>query len=108
MAANVLGGAETYDPVPYFWSEQFGRMVQYAGFHGPADRLVWRGDAADARWTVAWLDGPGQSSDRLVAMLTVGQPRDLTQARRAIAAGAAVDPVRLADPAVPVRDCVLA
>src|SRR5512132_2953743 len=23
VAANILGGDETYDPVPYFWSEQF-------------------------------------------------------------------------------------
>ena len=33
VAANIAGGAEVYDPVPYFWSEQFGRMVQYAGHH---------------------------------------------------------------------------
>ncbi|MGH3152419.1 MAG: NAD(P)/FAD-dependent oxidoreductase, partial [Streptosporangiaceae bacterium] len=44
VAANIMGGAEVYDPVPYFWSEQFGRMVQYAGHHTAADRLVWRGD----------------------------------------------------------------
>ena len=28
-AANIAGGRERYDPVPYFWSEQFSRMVQY-------------------------------------------------------------------------------
>src|SRR5262250_1479789 len=38
VAANVLGGDEVYDPVPYFWSEQFGRMVQYAGHHTAADQ----------------------------------------------------------------------
>ena len=36
----------TYDPVPYFWSEQFGRMVQYIGYHADAGRLIWRGDPA--------------------------------------------------------------
>ena len=39
VAANVLGGDEAYDPVPYFWSEQFGRMVQYVGYHGAADSM---------------------------------------------------------------------
>ncbi len=29
LAANLTGGSERYDPVPYFWSEQFGRMLQY-------------------------------------------------------------------------------
>ncbi len=102
-AANLLGGAEVYDPVPYFWSEQFGRMVQYVGYHGGAGRLLYRGDpAADQHWGAAWLDG-----DRLIALLTVGLPRDLLQGRRVIGSGAAVDPAKLADPAVPVRDCVL-
>jgi NADPH-dependent 2,4-dienoyl-CoA reductase/sulfur reductase-like enzyme len=33
-AATLLGEEAVYDPVPYFWSDQFGRMVQYAGHHG--------------------------------------------------------------------------
>ena len=53
------------------------------------------------KWAVAWLAG-----DRLVALLTVGLPRDLLQGRRVIEAGAPVDAARLADPAVPVRDTV--
>ena len=114
VAANILGGNETYDPVPYFWSEQFGRMVQYAGHHSAADRLVWRGDPADREWAACWLAasgpaGPGTgdgAGERLVALLTVGRPRDLLQGRRVIAAGGAVDPGRLADPGVPVRDAV--
>jgi len=109
VAANILGGDETYDPVPYFWSEQFGRMVQYAGHHGGADRLIWRGDPADREWAACWLAGPGAADgagERLVAVLTVGRPRDLLQGRRVIAAGGAVDPGRLADPGIPVRDAV--
>jgi 3-phenylpropionate/trans-cinnamate dioxygenase ferredoxin reductase component len=101
-AANVLGGGLAYDPVPYFWSEQFGRMLQYVGYHGGADRLLWRGDHDGDRWAAAWLAG-----DRLVALLTVGLPRDMLQGRRVIEAAAPVDPQRLADPAVPVRDSVL-
>ncbi len=101
VAANVLGGSTVYDPVPYFWSEQFGRMVQYVGWHGAADHVIWRGDpAVDAKWAVGWVAG-----GRLAAMLTVSLPRDLLQARRLIEAAARVDPARLADPAVAVRDC---
>jgi 3-phenylpropionate/trans-cinnamate dioxygenase ferredoxin reductase component len=114
VAANIAGGDETYDPVPYFWSEQFGRMVQYAGYHGGAGRLIWRGDPADREWAACWLAGspPGDAGaaegtgERLVALLTVGRPRDLLQGRRVIAAGAAVDPDRLADPLIPVRDAI--
>ena len=99
VAANILGADAVYDPVPYFWSEQFGRMLQYAGYHGVADRLVWRGDPAADSWAACWLAG-----DRLVAIVTVDRPRDLLQGRRLIAAGGGVNPTLLADPAVPVRE----
>ncbi len=107
VAAGITGEQVNYDPVPYFWSEQFGRMVQYAGHHTGADRLLWRGDPANPDWAACWLAGdPGQ--ERLVALLTVGRPRDLVQGRRVITAGGAVDPARLADPAVAVRDAAAA
>jgi hypothetical protein len=97
-AAGILGGSEAYDPVPYFWSEQFGRMLQYVGHHGGADSLVWRGDPAEPTWAAGWLAG-----GRLVAMLTVGRPRDMLQARRLIESGAPVDVSRLTDPTIPVK-----
>jgi 3-phenylpropionate/trans-cinnamate dioxygenase ferredoxin reductase subunit len=102
VAANILGGSAVFDPVPYFWSEQFGRMVQYVGYHGDADQMVWRGDPRSASWTVCWL-----AADRLVAAFCVDAPRDVLQARRLIQGGADVDPGRLADPAVPVRAAAL-
>ena len=103
-AANVLGGSEVFDPVPYFWTEQFGRMVQYAGLHSPSDRLVWRGDPAEAKFGAFWLDADG----RLTALLAVGVPKDVVQARRLLLAGSvAVDPDALADPSVPVRAAAL-
>jgi 3-phenylpropionate/trans-cinnamate dioxygenase ferredoxin reductase component len=101
VAANVLGGDAVYDPVPYFWSEQFGRMVQYAGYHGDADRLLWRGDPAEPTWAACWL-----TAGRLVAILTVNRPRDLQQARRVIAGAAPVDTALLSDPAVQVKEAL--
>ncbi|HEY0719591.1 MAG TPA: FAD-dependent oxidoreductase [Streptosporangiaceae bacterium] len=109
VAANIVAGEagrtgeEIYDPVPYSWSEQFGRMVQYAGYHGAADRLIWRGEVpagpAPAPWTACWLSG-----DRLVALLAVDRPRDLAQGRRLLAADTPVDPARLADPGIPLKN----
>jgi 3-phenylpropionate/trans-cinnamate dioxygenase ferredoxin reductase component len=103
VAANILGGDEVYDPVPYFWSEQFGRTVQYAGYHGDAERLVWRGDPADPTWAACWL-----TAGRLAAILTVDRPRDLLQGRRLIASADPIDVARLADPAIPLKAAVAA
>ncbi|WP_256361804.1 NAD(P)/FAD-dependent oxidoreductase [Streptomyces sp. TRM70350] len=99
VAANIIGEAPAvYDPVPYFWSEQFGRFVQYAGHHASADATVWRGDPAGPAWSVCWLRG-----GRLVALLAVGRPRDLAQGRRLIEAGTVMDAELLADPARPLK-----
>jgi 3-phenylpropionate/trans-cinnamate dioxygenase ferredoxin reductase component len=102
LAANMTGEERSYDPVPYFWSEQFGRMLQYVGDHRGADRLVWRGATNTARWAACWLAG-----ERLVAVLTVGLPRDLQQGRRLIESAVPVDAIRVADPAVPLRDSAM-
>jgi NADPH-dependent 2,4-dienoyl-CoA reductase/sulfur reductase-like enzyme len=100
VAATLLGEDATYDPVPYVWSEQFGRYVQWVGWR-TGDPAVWRGDPADGQgWAAGWLDGSG----RLTGFLAVDRQRDLLQARKLIAAGRQPDPARLADPAVPVRD----
>lgn len=103
VAVNILGvpagrAPAVYDPVPYFWSEQFGRFVQYAGHHADADRTVWRGDPDEPAWSVCWLRG-----SRLVALLAVGRPRDLAQGRKLIEAGTAMDPELLTDPARPLK-----
>ena len=125
-AANALGAGQDYDPVPYFWSEQFGRMVQYVGHHERGDCLIWRGDPAEDRWAACWVAGTAAAgtagaetaraetaraetagAGRLVAVLTVGRPRDMLQGRRLMQAGQAVDITRLADPDVPVRDTAM-
>ncbi|MBW1604725.1 oxidoreductase [Streptomyces sp. JJ66] len=110
VAAGIVGdagkavdaGPAVYDPVPYFWSEQFGRFVQYVGWHGASDELVWRGDPTSAAWSVCWLrDGA------LGALLAVGRPRDLAQGRKLIEARTPLDPTLAADPAVPLKKAAL-
>jgi hypothetical protein len=75
-------------------------MLQYVGDHRGADQLIWRGNKDEPRWAACWLAG-----ERLVAVLTVGLPRDLQQGRRLIDSAVAVDVSRVGDPAVPLRDC---
>ena len=102
-AANALGAEQRYDPVPYFWSEQFGRMVQYAGHHRPGDELLRRGDPEAGDWSALWLrDGVP------VALLAVDRPRDLAQGRRLLERGTPLDPALAADPAVQLKAAVRA
>ena len=97
--ATLLGRPAVYDPVPYFWSDQLGHTLQWAGFAKGADSVVRRGQPGDPDgWAFCWLAGA-----RLVAMLTVDRPRDLVQGRRRMSDGPDPDRERLADPAVPVK-----
>ncbi|WP_431047827.1 NAD(P)/FAD-dependent oxidoreductase [Streptomyces sp. P1-3] len=104
VAANLVGSQRpnfvgaVYDPVPYFWSEQFGRFVQYVGHHADADELVWRGDPSGAAWSVCWL-----REGALIALLAVGRPRDLAQGRKLIESGAEIDRAKAADASVPLK-----
>ncbi|WP_338683131.1 FAD-dependent oxidoreductase [Streptomyces acidiscabies] len=107
VASNILASATgappvAYDPVPYFWSEQFGRFVQYAGHHAGADTMIWRGEPSGPAWSVCWL-----REGRLVALLAVGRPRDLAQGRRLIGAGAVMDAGVLGDAGLPLKSAVV-
>ncbi|WP_037604812.1 NAD(P)/FAD-dependent oxidoreductase [Streptacidiphilus rugosus] len=96
VAANLLGGELAYDPVPYFWSEQFGHMVQVAGHWDAGDEWVARGEDA-----VLWL-----REGKLVALLAVDRPRDLAQGRKLIDSGARLDVARATDPAIPLKSAL--
>ncbi|WP_107473949.1 NAD(P)/FAD-dependent oxidoreductase [Streptomyces sp. TP-A0874] len=104
VAAQIVSGpagAAVHDPVPYFWSEQFGRFVQYAGHHTGADEMLWRGNPTDTAWSVCWL-----RAEKLVAVLAVGRPRDLAQGRKLIERGAVLDRGPAADTSVPLKTAV--
>jgi NADPH-dependent 2,4-dienoyl-CoA reductase/sulfur reductase-like enzyme len=96
-AAN---SAEPYDPVPYFWSDQFGHKLQYVGHHEQTDQLIRRTAADGELEGIGWL----QPSGELTAYLAIDRPRHILHARRAIMRGAQPDPSRLADPAVPIAE----
>lgn len=83
LLATSGGPLPVHDPVPYFWSDQFGRKVQYVGSHGPRDRPVDIPDDRPGR-TVTWVDPAGA----ITAVLTVDRPRDSAAGRRAVAEGA--------------------
>lgn len=109
-AASLLGQQAVYDPVPYVWSDQFGRTVQCVGHLPAAGRWVRR--ESEAGWCAFGLsDDASEKGPLLVAAVGVGLPRDVVQVRRLIersgGLGPAVDEAALTDPGVQVRSAVL-
>jgi len=82
VASGLLGSPVEYDPVPYVWSEQYGVMVQFAGFVRPGDSVeIVDGDPAEHRFVAAY-----RRSGRLVAVLGARIPRTFVRLRRELAA----------------------
>ncbi len=88
-ALTVVHGddAPVFDPVPYFWSDQYETKIQFVGRTGP-DIEVVDGDLPDDRFVVAYgLQG------RLVGAVAFGRPARLMKLRNQIAARAPFPPV---------------
>jgi 3-phenylpropionate/trans-cinnamate dioxygenase ferredoxin reductase subunit len=79
-AASILGRAEKYDPVPWFWSDQYDLKLQIAGLADDHDFQQTIGDVARPRFSVEY-----RKSGRLVAVDAVNDARAHMTARRRIA-----------------------
>jgi 3-phenylpropionate/trans-cinnamate dioxygenase ferredoxin reductase subunit len=101
---SVDADVAPYDPVPYFWSDQFGHTIQYVGHRGGDDRRIDR--SVDDDWAVGWFRD-SDAGPQLTALAVVDRPRDLTQARRLMTANMPIDPEKFADAGNPIKACTL-
>ena len=65
-ARSMLGGAEPYDRLPYFYSDQYDVGMEYTGWAQDWDRVIFRGDPASREFIAFWLRG-----DRVLAGMNV-------------------------------------
>jgi 3-phenylpropionate/trans-cinnamate dioxygenase ferredoxin reductase subunit len=81
-ARNMLGGAEEFDTVPYFWSDLGDwATIEYVGV-GIGSEVDMRGSLEDGSFTAFYRSG-----GRVVGAATVGRPDDLDEARELIRSG---------------------
>ncbi len=79
-AASILGRPQRYDPVPWFWSDQYDLKLQIAGLADDHDSEQLIGDVAAPRFSVEY-----RKSGRLIAVDAVNDARAHMMARRRIA-----------------------
>jgi len=89
-ARSLLAGpaaAQPYDPVPFFWSDQYSTKIQVVGLPGPEDEVVVvEGSVEEGKLVALYRRG-----DRLRAALAFSRPRHLMAYRPLLAAGASFD-----------------
>jgi 3-phenylpropionate/trans-cinnamate dioxygenase ferredoxin reductase component len=96
-ARNMLGRAEPYRRVPYFYSDQFDLGMEYAGYAPAWDEVVFRGDPAKREFVAFWL-----RNGRVVAGMNANIWDVNDEIIRLIEAGQPVDRERLTDATVPL------
>ena len=92
-ARSSSSGSPTvpYDPVAWFWSDQYDRKIQLAGVAGPVAEVV-QGSIAEQRFVQLYLDSDG----RPTGALCWNRPRQAILARQHLATGASADELRSA------------
>ena len=88
VADNILGAERDYDPVPWFWSDQYDLKLQIAGLATGYDRVVMRPGLS--HWYYA--------GERLLAVDALGDPRAYMVGKRLLESGKSPDPAAVADP----------
>ena len=99
VAKALMGHEEDFHAVPWFWSNQYDLKLQTVGLSIGHDTAVLRGDPANRGFSLVYL-----KAGRVIALDCVNATRDYVQGRALVTGGATIDPKRLADASVPLKD----
>jgi 3-phenylpropionate/trans-cinnamate dioxygenase ferredoxin reductase component len=100
-ARSMLGKDVTYDPVPYFYSDQYDLGMECAGLPSPGsyDQVVYRGNRDNMEFIAFWLAG-----GRLIAGMNVNVWDVTDDIQALIRSGRELNIPRLTDPATPLPE----
>jgi len=97
-AAVMLGATEPYDPVPWFWSDQYDVKLQIAGLNRGYDQVVLRPGKRPGSQSV-WYYRQGA----LIAVDAMNDALAYAFGKKALESGKTIAPERAADPAVDLK-----
>jgi 3-phenylpropionate/trans-cinnamate dioxygenase ferredoxin reductase subunit len=101
-AATICGSPLVYKALPWFWSDQYDIKLQIAGLSQGYDQVVMRGDINTGRSFAAFYLKQG----KLLAVDAINKPKEFMMGRRLIMRGNTVDPAKLADEQLPMKDLI--
>jgi NADPH-dependent 2,4-dienoyl-CoA reductase/sulfur reductase-like enzyme len=100
-ARSMLGQPVVYDPVPYFYSDQYDLGMECAGLPSPGtyDQVAYRGNRAGLEFIAFWL-----SRGTVVAGMNVNVWDVNDDIQSLIRSGRQVDLSRLTNPGIPIPE----
>jgi 3-phenylpropionate/trans-cinnamate dioxygenase ferredoxin reductase subunit len=99
-AKSICGKPEAYSALPWFWSDQYDLKLQIAGLSQGFDEVIIRGDSAQGRSFAAFYFCEG----RFIAVDAINRPKEFMMSKRALTAGQNVDPLKLPDDSIDIKD----
>jgi len=81
-ARNILGAGESFDPLPFFWSQHYDIAIRYTGHADKWDQVAIRGDLARHSASVAY-----RSNDHTLAVASIGRDHENLEAEVALERG---------------------
>lgn len=98
-ASAITGRTPPPGETPWQWSDQYDIKLQIAGYPFDVDRLVMRGDPQSGKFAVFHLKG-----DQVQAVEAVNAPPEFMMGRQLIGNRRSVDPEKLADVTVSMKE----
>jgi 3-phenylpropionate/trans-cinnamate dioxygenase ferredoxin reductase component len=103
VAKAIMGDAQAYHAVPWFWSNQYDLKLQTVGLSTGHDEAVTRGDPAARSFSIVYLkDG------HVIALDCVNAVKDYVQGRALVTNRARISAAMLADANIPLKEMALA
>jgi len=97
-AKDIMGMAEPYHAVPWFWSNQYDLRLQTMGLSIGFDEALVRGDPATRSFSVVYL-----KEGRVLALDCVNAVKDYVQGKALVVGGLSPDRASLADAGIPLK-----
>jgi 3-phenylpropionate/trans-cinnamate dioxygenase ferredoxin reductase component len=103
VAAKTICGIDAqYAATPWFWSNQYDLKLQTVGLSTNHDAAILRGDISARSFSVIYM-----KRCRIIALDCVNNVRDYVQGRKLVEACAIIDPAKLADAAVALKELAI-
>ena len=100
-AAAMLGATEHYNPVPWFWSDQYDVKLQIAGLNRGYDQVVVRPGKRPGSQSV-WYYRQGT----VIAVDAMNDALAYAFGKKALETGKTISPAQAADPSVDLKAAI--
>ncbi|GAA0740495.1 MULTISPECIES: FAD-dependent oxidoreductase [Sphingomonas] len=98
----IVGRPAPVHEVPWQWSDQYDVKLQIAGQAIDVDRVLRRGGPSPESFAIFHLKG-----DRIQCVEAINSPQDFLVGKQFIGVRASIDPDKLSDAAIPLKEAVI-